>query len=284
MPSLKANGANPVYRRSSHGTGRGGAQPAAASARGDARGRILGRWLLPALLAVDTALLVNHAVWTLLLGRIPDLFNLDREANIPTWWSSNQLLVAGLLLAWVAFSAPSSSRSARGSLGPIALLVIGMSLDETVGLHERGGTLLDSYLGGKEGTILSHTGYWPLFLGIPAVLGVGAILWRSASVLAQLGGSVVRLLAAFAVFFGGAVGVELLNNIGGDGLGSMEMLEEYLEMVGGSLLVWSAWDLLQRGPRLAGIRRRRSSTTANHSHLRPSHQASSPQWPRPAGD
>lgn len=203
------------------------------------------------LLVVDLAMAANHLAWLHIFGKVPNLFDVDGEANIPTWWSSAQLFAAALPLALLAFK---NHRVDRRSWG-VALLsgvILFLSIDETACFHERLGEILDTYLGGKAGTEFSHTGYWPILVGPPAVVAIGYVVWLSMSFLSGVRGATARFIWSFAVLFSGAIGVELLNNLGVSAIRPfVEVLEEGLEMVGGSLLVWSACDLMRRHPSTA---------------------------------
>jgi hypothetical protein len=205
---------------------------------------------LALLLSVDLALVLTDATLTHLRGQAPNLFDLNGEANIPTWWSSAQLLVSGSLMALVAFS--NRRRDHRSwSLAALAGLVILLSVDETACFHERLGSLVDSFLDPRR-DVLPKTGYWPFAVGLPAAAFVVWIAATCSSFLAGAKHSAARFVFALMVFFGGAVGVELLNNVGSDALRHLMIeLEEGLEMIGGSLLVWSALDLVRRHPTTA---------------------------------
>jgi len=62
-------------------------------------------WLpgvLDFLLLVNLLFLGLHLLSFALLGRVPRPLNLDAENNIPTWWSSTQLLLAAVLIGVLA--------------------------------------------------------------------------------------------------------------------------------------------------------------------------------------
>ncbi|MDB5460805.1 MAG: hypothetical protein JWO72_2546 [Caulobacteraceae bacterium] len=202
------------------------------------------------LLSVDFVLLLVDATLTHLRGHAPNLFDLNGEANIPTWWSSAQLLVSGSLIALVALR--NRSRDHRSwSLAAFAGLVILMSVDETACFHERLGALVDSFLD-RTGDVLPKTGYWPFAVGLPAAAFTVWIAAMCASFFAEAKPSAARFFFSLIVFFGGAVGVELLNNVRSDALRYLMIeLEEALEMTGGSLLAWSALGLIRRHPTTA---------------------------------
>jgi hypothetical protein len=207
--------------------------------------------VLGVLLVADAILTLNHTVWLLAFHHVPNLFDLNGEANIPAWWSSAQLTVAGVIVALVVLRNYRTDRRSWAVAALAAMLVL-FSMDETAGFHERLGHFIDGHLGGKAGTRLWDSGYWPLFIGIPGALAAGYVVWSSLSFLSSVRGSIVRFAVSLAVLLGAAVGIELFNNSDVPALKSAsEILEEGLEMVGGSLLVWSACDLILRHPSTA---------------------------------
>ncbi|RAK60117.1 hypothetical protein DJ021_10020 [Phenylobacterium hankyongense] len=203
------------------------------------------------LLVADALLTLNHTVWLLAFGRVPNLFDLNGEANIPAWWSSAQLMVAGVIVALVVLRNFRTDRRSWAVAALSAMLIL-FSMDETASFHERLGQFIDGHLGGKAGTHLWDSGYWPFFIGIPGAIAAGYIVWSSLAFLSSVKGSIGRFAVGLAVLLGAAVGIELLNNSDVPALRTAsEILEEALEMVGGSLLVWSACDLILRHPSTA---------------------------------
>jgi hypothetical protein len=205
----------------------------------------LGWPILAPLFAADAVLVALHIGSKLILGRIPQLVDLDAEGNLPSWWSSAQLLVAGALVAVMVVRNCRTDRRAW-ILAGLSALLIAMSADEAASFHERFGAYLDLLIA-RKGSLLSHTGYWPLIIGVPAIAMIGYTLWMCGSIIADGRGCLGRFIAGLAVLFSGAIGVELLNNFKSIDLGdAFEVLEEGLEMLGGSLLVWAAFSLVRR--------------------------------------
>jgi len=204
------------------------------------------------LVLVDVVLIAADVLLSRMLGHTPKLFDLNGEGNIPAWWSSAQLLVSGILVAIVALR-NGGKRLSSGSLFAFSGLLVLMSLDETASFHERLGTLLDSFLD-RTGGVLPRTGYWPLLLGLPLATLVLALLRRCGSQLeAARPRSARRFGLALLVLFSGAIGVELFNNVASLGLLRLAIeLEEGLEMLGGSLLLASALDLVSGVDAAAG--------------------------------
>ena len=70
-----------------------------------------------------------------LQGFVPQ-FNLDREMNVPTWFSSFLFLFAAVLL-WKAGSLPGPGPARfRASWRGLAVVFVGLSIDETAAFHE----------------------------------------------------------------------------------------------------------------------------------------------------
>ena len=182
--------------------------------------------------------------------------NLDLEHTIPTWWSSVQLLLAGLLLGLVAVRNAVIRPGASLVLALFALLLVFLSMDEVSTLHERAGVYLDRIVGDRRGTVLHITGLWFVVVGVPFAIVVVLLLHRLAGFLAEVPGTRVRLLLGVAVLLAGAAGVEALSNLAApEGLGRRLILhhsymvtiafEEFLEMCGGSLLLWTSLGILR---------------------------------------
>jgi hypothetical protein len=120
---------------------------------------------------------------------IYQIFDLDDENNLPTWFSGFLLTNAALVL-WSRSQKPGATAHWRW----LALGFLLLAIDEVAGLHESFHTAVDFN--------------WTL-VAAPVVVGVGAFfvpfLWRLP----------VRLRWLFVVsgmlFLGGAVGVELLS-------------------------------------------------------------------------
>lgn len=210
----------------------------------------VGAAVLAGLLAIDLALTASNPLAFALTGRVPDLIYLDAEGNLPSWWSSMQLLLAGLLLGLVALRSRRVDRAAW-MLALVAAVFVAMSVDESSGLHERAGLLVDRMLGGRAGTAFHRTGLWVFVLGLPAALAMAWMLNHLSRFLASVAGARRWLLAGLILLMGGALGVEALSNFvfpeGAMEAGRMRgidlamvCLEEFLEMAGGSVLLWAS--------------------------------------------
>lgn len=211
------------------------------------------RNLLILLLGCNLVLVVLHFLSYAFLGKPLRVFDLNAEGNVPTWWSSVQLLMTGLFLGLVAL------RNCRVDrmfwlLGFLAAVFVLMSMDEASGLHEKFGKLIDNVLVQRSDTIFHYTGLWFLVLGVPFVILMIWILHQLSRLLDQVPGTRLCLLLGFAVLLIGAVGIEATSNFAVSresvktGLESqvasfelVVILEEFFEMTGGSLLLWASF-------------------------------------------
>jgi hypothetical protein len=160
-------------------------------------------------------------------------FDVGRELNVPTWFSSGLWIAAGILAGYFARHA---SRHRR-SWALFAVVCLVLSIDETLELHER----LDGI-----GNALAK--YVPVQLGftwvIPGLLIAGLIVLSLLRMVLSLPRTPrTALLAAGIVFVGGGVGVETLSGFFIQGATLpwqfflLTLIEETLEMTGIALLV-----------------------------------------------
>ncbi len=164
-------------------------------------------------------------------------FDLDTEANLPTWFSASVLLVAALLLLLI-------QQDARRRHDPFAthwaVLAGGfflMSIDELVQLHE----MLIRPLAGLFG----RSGFFAFTWVVPAlgVIAVVAVLYTR--FVAHLPQQTRRLMMLSAtVYLGGAVGLEMFGAWCFQHFGPLSwqygietVTEESMEMIGAVLFV-----------------------------------------------
>lgn len=186
--------------------------------------------------------------------RLSNIFNLDTESTVPTWYSSMQWFCAGAMFALFAFHAWRSRMRGALSIALLALACITFSIDEIAEIHERLGLIADSLMshGSRQGSALWSTGLWPFLVGIPAIAAMVTVVRGTRHIfLARAPGALVLAIVGFIVMFTGALAVELVANLlpagsprgGGLFLAQVEV-EELMEMVGVTLITWSAWSLL----------------------------------------
>ena len=149
-----------------------------------------------------------------LVGPIPydtkALFHISTEGGLVAWWNSTLLLgIAGIALLLAALSGP--GRPAPGRVGRASWLLAAaaagyLSLDESAALHERLGKPASRLLGGDETPLITFA--WVFPGAILAFVGcVLAVRWARRLPFDLRTG----LLAALAIYFTGALGLEALN-------------------------------------------------------------------------
>jgi hypothetical protein len=170
-------------------------------------------------------------------GRFFQEFSLDREANVPSWFSSALLLTAAGLLALVALDALTRKAPWRRHWAGLSLVFVVLSLDETAEIHERIGSWLRSHLN-LHGP-LHYGGVVPalalaLFVGITYVRFLRALPRRT----------LLGILVAAAIYITGAAGVEAASGWWAERHGSkstalllVSTVEENLEMFGTLLFI-----------------------------------------------
>jgi hypothetical protein len=214
-----------------------------------ARGRLV-PLVVGALLAADLALIAAYPILQLLGYRI-NLLALPAEQSLPNWYSTAKLLDLAQLLAVLAWVLPAPTRRARCVLLAPAALFLLLSLEETISIHERlVNELLVPLLGGS-----GRGGFWSLLLGLPLAAAMvaggvayGRLVRPSRSTLA-------KAAAGAAVFLAGAVGADILADFLAERTTARVLAataEEGGELVGTTLLIWAALDLVAREWRSGG--------------------------------
>ena len=208
-------------------------------------------WFIVALLIAEVALGLAHLINYLIGDPFPAALSLESEQSVGTWFSSGLLLMVALVAGGAVY--PKVSRANPSSwpllILPLAFLVF--SLDEIAMFHERIGFASDRLLPGgtRTDTLFSITGIWMFLLGVPLLVGAAVWLkWFRRQFHPPI--RVVRKLAiGMLVILTGALVVEGFSNAIPDrhSLGSaLQVLsEELLEMIGITIILWGAYDLLQ---------------------------------------
>jgi hypothetical protein len=173
-----------------------------------------------------------------LYGFVPR-FSLVEEANVPTWYSSVALLACAALLAAVARTEREAGSRFVLHWKVLALLFLGLSVDEAAALHE---LLIEPVRGALGAGGLFYFAWVVPALAALALLGLAYFRF-----LVHLPPQTRRLfLAAAATFVGGAVGAEMVGGAwvesrGFHNAGSALLwtVEESLEMVGIVVFVYA---------------------------------------------
>jgi hypothetical protein len=171
----------------------------------------------------------------------------DREANMPTWYSSAKYLIASCAAMTAYFVGVWTGRRSY-SVVLIAALLLLLSADETAMLHERLGALIESVTAfHRQGSVLPVTGFWMFFVGLPAACVILAVVNISLKDLSLERKAALRLAAGLGVIVVAATGVELLSNVSKNAAGHVSaqvFFEEMMEFVGASIVLWACYGLL----------------------------------------
>jgi hypothetical protein len=212
------------------------------------------RLLLWAVAAVTAAHLATAAVhyglgYDRQLGLRP-LFNLNGEANLPTWFSSALLLLAAGLLALIWRTTPPATRGDRRTWAVLAAVFLFLAADETAEIHEMLNPLRDLFR--ADGLL-----YWA-WVGPYGIAGL-VLLVACLRFLRRLPRRTTALITgAGALYVGGALVLEILGGYAMErfGRGSLPVVatytvEELCEMLGLVLFVYALLDYLgARGGRI----------------------------------
>lgn len=179
-------------------------------------------------------------------ARLLDIFSVNLEESIPTWYSTINLFIAACLLAWIATVKRIHKLPGSGYWVGLAFIFLYLSMDEGGSIHES--------TSGPLQRAFDTTGFlefgW-LILGIPLVLLFGLIYFRFWWRLPNP----TRPLFALAgiLYVGGAVVVEAIsaNQYTLDGGASFTYMaiatvEELGEMLGVVVLIYALLDYLKR--------------------------------------
>jgi hypothetical protein len=190
-------------------------------------------------------------------GRFFQTWSLDREANVPTWFSSALLFTAAGMVALVALDALARKARWRRHWAGLALVYVVLSLDETAEIHERIGSWLRAHLN-LHGP-LHYAGVIPM-LALALFVGITYLQF----VLALPGRTRLGILVSAAIYVSGAAGVEAISGWWAEGHGSkstgllvLSTFEENLEMIGTTLFILVVLAYLARFGRAVSLRAER---------------------------
>lgn len=234
-------------------------EPIAISARD--RWAALPKRALVFFLSVDALLVVMHAVVSVLPQRpwnrpLKFLFGLNVESNIPTWYSSMQLLLIGLsllvLTTWL-FGSDGRVARLRRFFAVGGFVFVYLSADEAGRVHEQFSAILQSWhwLRMTEARLIpafskqaARYGGGALWIPVFALIGVAFLVWMWPQIRLALrlwGREARRMAIGFGVMILGAVVVEglgtLIPKTASLARAAEVGLEEGLEMLGATLIL-----------------------------------------------
>jgi hypothetical protein len=174
------------------------------------------------------------------------MFDLDAEANLPSFFQSQGLLACGFALLVVARqeAASGSAQALRWLILALAFFYLGT--DEAAMLHDRMGPVAMQALGEQPNHI-----DWVLPMGI---LASGFALYMVPFLFGIDRVAAIAFAAAGAVYVGGAVGVEVLGKVLSEHYGYESYpyvlsvaLEEGMEMIGAAMFLRALLRYIARG-------------------------------------
>lgn len=198
---------------------------------------IYAEYVLATILGLDT----NSAP-----ARVLDVFSVNREESIPTWYATINLFLAAALLAWIAVVKRIQREPFARYWAGLAAIFLYLSIDEGAAIHES--------TSGPLQRAFDSTGFlefgW-LILGVPLVLLFAALYFRFWLKLPR--DTRLLFLAAAALYVGGGVVIESVsaNQYALDGGSSLAYLtiatfEELFEMLGVVVLIYALLDYSAR--------------------------------------
>jgi len=176
--------------------------------------------------------LLGSPIWIVHL-----LFDLDQELNIPTWFSSIQLFLIGIIFFFIARQTDSSHRPSALFLLIVGVGFVFLSADEVSSIHEKLALVARTREWGGYGAWI------PIYLGLCLIFFFTAYrefkaMWT------YFQPETLIIATGIAVFLCGAVGLEIITiQFLLEGKTSLLYLaevafEEFLEMSGGSLMLF----------------------------------------------
>lgn len=186
--------------------------------------------------AYEWHLSVDNTHW---VYRLSNIFSVNREGNIPTWFNASLLFGAFLITAIIARHKVTHQLEWRGYWSSLALLFLYLTLDEAGEIHEVFTVPLQE--------MLEADGYlyfaW-IVVGIVFALVIGILFLPF--VLALPRRTMMLFFLAGGIYVGGAVGIEAISaNIWYENDGptltfsAVGAVEEFFEMTGVSIMIYA---------------------------------------------
>ncbi|MZH01943.1 MAG: hypothetical protein F3745_00660 [Nitrospinae bacterium] len=174
---------------------------------------------------------------------LANLFMLDLEQNVPTWFSSFLILLSSMLLAVICLTLQSNADRTCFYWGSLAVLFLFLSIDEAAGVHELLMSPVRNYF--------NTSGFFYFAWVIPAMLVVLACAIIYLRFLLSLPRDIMlRMILAAFIYVSGAIGMEMVSgavrSYNGETEGTRSLtyemvviLEESLEMIGMAFFIYT---------------------------------------------
>jgi hypothetical protein len=203
-------------------------------------------WLFGALVAIELMMVTIYAVTALSPSpsQIEVLFNLDEEANVPSWFSSMQLFSIGVILLLASCSPLRERDHLRVLVALLGGAFVFLSMDEAAAIHEKVTTVMKPVSWAPR--FSGGHGIW-MFVYVVIAAGAAAVLFRPILRICRFyPRDTIGAITGAAVLGLGAVGVEAMGyQMVGDNaprlLKTLQVAtEEFLEMLGASIILRSS--------------------------------------------
>lgn len=197
---------------------------------------VLARWLVVTVLSLSAASYVMHlATRAADVGTIAAL-DVGDEVSLATWFQTLLFLAVAATLGIGRHRARARHEATRG-WDFLAVVMVGLSIDEAVSVHERVGSALRD--------VLDTGGYLYYVWVVPALILAALVALVELGWLRALPVSTRRLvLLSGVIFVLGAAGLEIIAGVGDEANGTQTLtsvtlsaIEELAEMTGLSLMV-----------------------------------------------
>ena len=182
-------------------------------------------------------------------AKINRLVDLDDEANFPSWYSSVQWAVVAALMGFAVYRLHKRGAKAALPLFIVAAAFLALSLDEIAQIHEKLSIGVSGKVGSGQGALKS---LWLPALGVPLLIVLGVAARRAKAAFDDAPGSLRAFILGLGVFALGAFGIEPIVSLVFHTSGPAYVwVEETMEMLGVTFLLWSAFGLAEREGMLA---------------------------------
>lgn len=205
---------------------------------------------LVCLLSFGSVILFRNAGAEGVQASLLRFFDVNSEGNLPSWYSSTQLLLLGILLAIFAWHNFKKNLIASWLLCFLAGLFLFLSLDEASEIHERIGGLTDFLLpnADRSSTAFGVTGIWTFVIGIPTFLFLAVLFLKLKPYFHKTPTVLWKYFIGLTLFMLGAIGIETATNFIADKgyifAAGVLHFEELFEMMGITTMVWATASLL----------------------------------------
>ena len=180
------------------------------------------------------------------------IFNLDREMNIPTWYSGLMLVSCGLIIRGIFSIKKSESDRWWRQWRTLSIIFFILAIDEIASIHEI--LIIDDLA-----DALNLPSFWHSVWVIPGTILVAVFIWKYWKFIMYLPNQLKRyFLIAISLYIGGALGMEMVGSYydGIDGqqnlvYAMLATIEEVMEMMGCVVFIYGLLTYL--GELSAGI-------------------------------